>query len=65
MPYDVHEMRRIQDDVKDLLAKESLHDDCIFTLIILNMLFYASKHTKTTEAQVLLATTLLMPETTA
>jgi hypothetical protein len=30
VPYEVHEMQRIHDDVKDLLAKESLHDDCIF-----------------------------------
>jgi hypothetical protein len=30
VPYDIHEMQPIHDDVKDLLAKESLHDDCIF-----------------------------------
>jgi hypothetical protein len=30
VPYDVNEMRRIQDDVKHLLAKEPSHYDCIF-----------------------------------
>jgi 3-deoxy-D-manno-octulosonate 8-phosphate phosphatase KdsC-like HAD superfamily phosphatase len=30
VPHDVHELQYIQDDVKDLIAEESPHDDCIF-----------------------------------
>jgi hypothetical protein len=60
VPYDVNEMRRIQDDVEHLLAKEPSHYDAIFILLIFNMLFRASKHTKTMDVQASQATILSM-----
>jgi hypothetical protein len=60
MWYDIHEMRRIKDDVKDLLTEVSSHDDCIFHVLDINHAVSHLKTHKNDEAQVLLATMSLI-----